>query len=208
MASLVRATARASGFVLGCCGCARRDRRGATNQERRGISTEAAVERSRSHDSEGATRSDDDGGRRHLATIDRPVWRTPSSRTRRSSGSLHARSPGGQGRSSRMCVRRTCLRPFQGPHRAVRAGKSICGHRWETANAVGACADPAPCQGGCGRFKFVMSEGVSVHRRTIRAPFGSLPWVEEVETKAREHIDDSSRTQSWGGVVIVYRSVE
>ena len=40
--------------LLRCCGRAWRDRRGATGQDGKGISTEAAVERSRSRDSEGA----------------------------------------------------------------------------------------------------------------------------------------------------------
>ena len=51
-----------------------------------------AVERSRSHDPEGEGGSDDDGGRRHRATIGRPAWRTPSSGTSRSSGIAFARA--------------------------------------------------------------------------------------------------------------------
>jgi IS5 family transposase len=40
----------------------------------------------------GCTRSDGDGGRRRLATIGRPVWRTPSSDTSRSSGIAFTRA--------------------------------------------------------------------------------------------------------------------
>jgi IS5 family transposase len=51
---------------LQCGGRAWRDRRGGTGQNRKGISTEAAVERSRSHDSEGA--------RRRMATVEEGIW--------------------------------------------------------------------------------------------------------------------------------------
>ena len=38
------------------------------------------------------TRSDDESGKRHLATIGKPVWRTPSSGTSRSSGTAFTRA--------------------------------------------------------------------------------------------------------------------
>jgi len=71
---------------------ARRDRRGATGQDGKGISTDAAVQRSAIARFGRCRRSDDDSGKRRLATIARPVWRTPSSDTSRSSGTVFTRA--------------------------------------------------------------------------------------------------------------------